>query len=160
MVLNSVWEQNRLEEMSKIPSLGLSWSFHWKTVHGLKDKHVQRLLSSLTLKVWCNFTLKAYIKSMLRQHRKSSVDHHNSKVWILSVTYLYIYIYIYVFKCSLIIHQARTYLFILFKLRSMESSFIKTRLRSHKMSRQAIKDQTLYHFHIYLEGYKPSMQSY
>lgn len=95
----------------KFLALGWAGVFTEKTVHGLKDKHVQRLLSSLTLKVWCNFTLKAHIRSMLRQHRKSSVDHHNSKVWILSVTYLYIYMFLN--TVSLSIKQGPTCLFYL-----------------------------------------------
>lgn len=109
VVLNSVWEQNRLEEISKIHSLGLSWSFHWKTVHGLKDKLVQRLLSTLTLKVWCHFTIKAHIKNTLRQHRKSSIDHHSHKIRILSV------ILKYFFKntVSFSIKQGPNYLFYL-----------------------------------------------
>lgn len=85
LVPNLVWEQGMREERSKIHGLAFNQSFYWKTLSGLKGTHTQRLTSSFNLKVWCNFTLKPCIKTALRQHRKSPLDHHNIKLSLLNI---------------------------------------------------------------------------
>lgn len=106
----------------------------------LKGTHTQRLTSSFNLKVRCNFTLKPHIKTALRQHKKSHVDHHNIKLRFFNVGFCLGFGFL---MWSHFPQSKNLPVYLIFLIRFMKSRFIKTRLRSRKIPWQSIKDQTL-----------------